>query len=99
MNYCERCHLAVDGEQCPVCGQSRLPAVRGEDYCFLAEKEDMWAQLLREILEDNGVHPIVHNAVDVVCVMRGGERSRQRIYVPYRHLELARDLMQVAFQE
>ena len=99
MNYCERCHVAVPEERCPVCGQSHLPAVRGDDYCFLVEKEDMWAQMLLEILEDNGVHPICHDAMDVVWVMRGGEKSRQRIYVPFRHWDLAQELMQEAFPE
>lgn len=99
MNYCERCHVAVQGEQCPVCGRSKVRPVQGDDYCFLVEKEDMWAQLLQEILEDNGVHPISHDSMDVVWVMRGGELSRQCIYVPFRHLELARELMQAAFPE
>lgn len=99
MNYCERCHVAVQSELCPVCGRSPLPAVRGDDYCFLVEKEEMWARMLVEILEDNGVHPVCKDTSDVVMVMRGGEKSRLGIYVPFRHLELAQELMQAAFPE
>ena len=99
MNYCERCHVAVENEQCPECGETPLRLVRGDDYCFLVEKEDMWARMLLEILEDNGVHPISHDATDVVWVMRGGEKSRQCIYVPFRHWQLAQELMQTAFPE
>lgn len=82
-----------------MCGKSQVRAVRGDDYCFLVEKEEMWAKMLQEILEDNGVHPISHDALDVVWVMRGGERNRCCIYVPFRHLELARELMQAAFPD
>lgn len=91
--------MAVDKEQCPVCGDSPLRPVRGDDYCFLVEKEDMWARVLLEILEDNGVHPVSHDAMDVVCLMRGGEKSRQCIYVPFCHWQLAQDLMLAAFPE
>lgn len=99
MNYCERCHVMTEEDGCPVCGTTQVRTVRGDDYCFLVEKEDMWAKMLVEILEDNGVHPVCQDALDVVMVIRGGAKSRQSIYVPYRHWELAQELMQAAFQE
>lgn len=99
MNYCETCHLAAEGEVCPVCGDDLLRPVRGEDYCFLAEKEEMWANLFQEVLQNNGIPAALLPVMGAGVSLKSGRMEEYRIFVPYGRLEEARDLFRLTFGE
>ena len=50
--YCPNCYLLVSGKKCPVCGSRNLREPVSEDYCFLVEKELIWAAALEDFLKD-----------------------------------------------
>lgn len=99
MNYCASCHLAVEGEVCPVCGDDLLRPIQGKDYCFLAEKEEMWAKMFQELLRNNHIPAALLPILGAGVWLKSGQAERYQIFVPYEWLERAGDLLQMAFGE
>ena len=97
MNYCESCHLAVEGEVCPVCGDDFLRPIHSKDYCFLVEKEEMWAKMLQELLQNNQIPAVLVPTLGAAVSLKSGRAELYQIFVPYAHLEQAADLLQMAF--
>lgn len=95
MNYCEACRYATKSTVCPICAAENLRPVRRTDFCFLTEKEEMWAKLIIEILEDNHI-PSAHLPVwGAALAMKGGRAERYQIFVPFEKLEEATDLLTI----
>ena len=68
-------------------------------YEFLAEKEEMWAKMLVEVLEDNHIPCITMPVYGVGLVIKTGKQECLRIYVPEQHLQVATDLYNMLFSE
>lgn len=97
MNYCDKCHLVVEKETCPHCGNIKLREVNSDDYCFVAEKEEMWAKMFMDILGDQGIPYANLPACGTAMTMKAGMIERQRIYVPYEALDQALQLLKESF--
>ncbi len=97
MKYCTHCRLPVDGNRCPRCGAERLGEIQPGDYCLLVEKEEMWTNLLRDILSDNCIPSLGLPVFGAGLTLRTGRPERLRLYVPYESLEQARALMEEVF--
>jgi hypothetical protein len=68
-------------------------------YEFLVEKEEMWAKMLVEVLEDNRIPCITMPVYGVGFVIKTGKQECLRIYVPTQHLQEATDLYNMLFSE
>ena len=66
-------------------------------YEFLVEKEEMWAKMLVEVLEDNRIPCITIPVYGVGLVIKTGKQECLRIYVPEQHLQVATDLYNMLF--
>ena len=99
MNYCEVCYLATEEAHCPLCGRRNLPPIRGRDFCCLTEREEIWAKLLLEIFQDNGIPAAQLPVLGAGVALKSGVARRCRIFVPYERLEEAGDLMRLALGE
>ena len=67
------------------------------EYVFLTEKEEMWARMLMEVLED---HSISCTAVPVYGAgfsIRTGMQERLKVYVPGNRLPQGEELLQALF--
>ena len=93
MNYCEKCHMLLEEATCPECGGKRLRPVQEDDYCLLAEKEDLWAGMLEELLTNEGISCVRVGMRGAALVVNCGASERYRMYVPYREMERAKDLL------
>lgn len=51
MNYCEKCYRVFENEKCPNCNTKHVRKVLENDYCYLVEKDTLWAEMLKEILD------------------------------------------------
>ena len=69
------------------------------DYEFLAEKEEMWAKMLVEVLEDNHIPCITMPVYGMGLVIKTGKRECLRIFVPAQRLQEATDLHNMLFSE
>ena len=69
------------------------------EYVLLLEKEEMWAKMLMQVLEDNHV-PCTTIAVNGAGFsIKTGIQDRLRIYVPSEKLPQAMDLVDALFSE
>ena len=68
-------------------------------YVLLTEKEAMWAQMLIEVLEDNGIPCESLPVLGTAFALRTGVQDCLRVYVPAEKLDPAEELLQVLFSE
>ena len=66
-------------------------------YELLVEKEAMWAKMLMEVLQDNGVPCASLPVFGAGFVLKTGVQERLQVYVPQECMEQARDLLDELF--
>ena len=96
--YCPNCNILVNASKCPVCGNRKIRKPNAPDYCFLVEKELIWADALKDILSQNAVPFTTQNALGAgLAAKMGPALERTRFYVPYSHYQTALELEQEFF--
>ncbi len=66
-------------------------------YMLLTEKEEMWARLLMEVLEDNDIPCAALPVYGAGFAMRTGMQERWNVLVPAENLTRAEELLQELF--
>lgn len=100
MYYCEHCHALSETQVCPYCGQSGLFAPRSDDYCYLTTRETCFAEMLEEVLRDQGIRFVsrpVRAAAHTIHMGSGGESHE--IFVRYGQYDAACALTDELFSE
>lgn len=91
--FCSNCNLIVHGTECPACGSRDIRALQPEDYCYLTEKETIWAGMLSDIFMQNDVPFITRNTLGAgLSAKLGSAMERTRFYIPYAYYAQARSL-------
>lgn len=91
--YCQNCNILVNHTQCPLCGSKQLREPDVGDYCYLAEKDSIWAGALSDVLTQNSVPFVTKNVLGAgLAAKMGPMLERTRFYVPYSHYETAQSL-------
>ena len=91
MNYCENCRLLTVEPRCPVCAAALRP-VRDTDYCSMGVFETPWLEMLREILENNGIEPVLAPRRWCAPKFYTG-RDGMEVFTAYRDLSAAQELL------
>ena len=99
MKYCDHCHCVVEESPCPYCGKHLLRDAENGDYCLLTEKEEIWAKLFMEVLENNHIPYTSLPILGAGVVIHAGKTERYQIYVPYDSLLSAKELYTETFPE
>ena len=68
-----------------------------EGYVLLVEKEEMWAQMLMQVLEDNGIPCAALPVYGVAFSLKTGMQERLRVFVPAEKMPQASHLLQELF--
>ena len=98
--YCERCCFAFEGDECPSCGGRKLRPARAEDLCFLAEKEQIWGEMLSDVLRQNNIPFLRKGTLGAAITLRTGPGlERYRFFVSYRDLKRAKGAVEQLFGE
>lgn len=93
MNYCPNCNVLLSGNRCTICGTREVRLPHGEDYCYLTEKETIWAKALGDILTENRIPFATKNTLGAgLAAKMGPAMERVSFYVPYAHYENAKIL-------
>ena len=93
MLYCEKCMLLTHGPRCVRCDGKKLREVRTGDFCFLDEQPLMWAQMLCDLLAQNGVECFLRSAPGAgMGTVLGSNLDRQRVVVQYEKLDAAKEI-------
>ena len=67
------------------------------DFVLLTRKESMWAQMLMQVLEDNGITAVGKPVCGVAFSMKTGTMDEIDIYVAADSLDSARELLDGLF--
>lgn len=70
-----------------------------DGYVFLIEKEEMWAQMLMEVLQDNHIPCASLPVFGAALAIKTGRQERWKIYVPSDCLIQATELVEVLFSD
>ena len=96
--YCENCYILFEGKRCPVCGRKSSRGPEPSDPCFLTEKEQIWSEVLSDVLEKNGIPHLCHNVYGAGIAMKMGPMFERVIfYVKYKDLDAAREIVTELF--
>jgi hypothetical protein len=66
-------------------------------YVLLEEKEEMWAQMLMDVLQDNQIPCTSLPVYGAGFAARTGMQERLKVFVPAQHLPQATELLQALF--
>lgn len=92
--YCEKCRALLDSQTCPNCGNKKLRQPMTDDLCFIAEKEQIWSGMLADVLEQYEIPFLTKNRLGAGMALKiGPHMERILFYVPYSHIQQAKDLV------
>lgn len=91
--YCPNCNVLLEGSRCAICGSREVRDPRPEDFCYLTEKELIWANALEDIFKDHSIPYVTKNTMGAgLTAKMGHAMERMRFYVPYSCYGEARQL-------
>lgn len=91
--YCPNCNVLVNGSRCPICSSKNIREPQPDDYCYLIEKDQIWAGALSDILTQNSIPFITKNVLGAgLAAKMGPALERTRFYVPHSHHESAKNI-------
>lgn len=97
---CPSCRLIVRGPRCPDCGSRWLEEPKDSDYCFLTERELLWAGMLEDCLKRNGIAYLTRNTMGAGLTSKiGAMMEMTRFYVPFGDFDRAKSLEEELFSE
>ena len=70
-----------------------------EGYVLLTQKDEMWAKMLMEVLQDNGIPCASLPVHGIGLVMRTMAQERLKVFVPADLLDRASGLTEALFSE
>ncbi len=69
------------------------------DFEFLVEKEEMWARMLMEVLEDNSIPCASFPVYGAAITMKSWQKEVLRVFVPAEKHQQATELLREFFSE
>lgn len=95
---CPNCRTLVQGDRCPACDNRWLDVPTAADYCYLTERESLWAGVLEDCLKKNGIPYLTRNALGAGLTAKLGTMMESvRFYVPYGDHARAKELEEALF--
>lgn len=93
MMYCEHCQKLFAGDVCPDC-QEKGREPEETDVCFLTERSHPWSDMLVDVLKQADIPCLRQGSLGAgMMMMAGAFLDMESLYVLYRHLEKAREIM------
>jgi len=91
--YCPACHVLVRNIRCPICGRRWLEPPLPEDYCYLVEKDSVWAGVLEDCLRQNAIPYLTQNTLGAGLTAKMGTMfEKTKFYVRYAFYRKAQEL-------
>ena len=97
MLYCKKCRRVFESDTCPTCGRSGRQSA-SDDICFLVEKEAVWAGMLTDVLQQEGLPFLKEGALGAGVTARAGFMMESyRFYVRCEDLSRAQEIVKELF--
>ena len=96
--FCPNCNSLSDEKRCPICGNRDMRMPTPDDYCFLAEQDQIWAGMLEDVLGQNEISFVTRNILGAgITAKIGPLMERIRFYVPFARHEEAEAIVSELF--
>lgn len=98
MLFCEKCNFATAESCCPSCGNKKLRAVNDGDFCFFADLDEFYFDMLERALNENNIDVagVPYYPYGVTYATAGRARGR-KIYIRYKDIEKAEKIYGILF--
>ncbi len=98
--YCAKCQKIIATRSCKDCGSYWVREVLPEDVCYLTEREQIWGEMLEDVLRQNGIPYIIRRTLGAGLSMSiGAMLECYRFYVPFGALEKAQEIVDELFPD
>ena len=98
MLYCPNCQTLYAEGRCPICGKARGRLPQEDDLCLLTEKKQIEADILEDVLRQNGVQCLKQSVSGVAIALYTGLYAETfRLLVPFPQWEAAQEIMNQFF--
>lgn len=98
--YCAKCQRIIATRSCMNCGSFWVREVMENDVCYLTEREQIWGEMLEDVLKKNGIPYIIRRTLGAGLSMSiGAMLECYRFYVPFAALEAAQEIVDELFPE
>ena len=98
MYYCEKCKQLCSIDYCDNCGNKEIRSAEDNDFCFIAENDEMYSKMLADILENNDIKCVMIPDGNGVRSAMGMTLGKYKIYVMYKHYSMAESIISAFFQ-
>ena len=92
MNYCEKCKIVEYNEYCSVCGRKNRE-VSDDDFCFLVKASESFGEMFEDVLRRESIPCAIVPCGTGVSSALALKLESCRIYVPFRFLQKAVELL------
>ena len=100
MYYCENCCAAAEESRCPVCKRRHLRPARWEDYCYLATRDKLWSEPLKDYLTHSGIPFVAQRCGGKSLSFYGiAGAEQEKLFVRWGDLAKARELLEALESE
>lgn len=100
MKYCPQCYHLTEDNICHYCHFKKIRDVHDDDKCFLIERQLIWAEMLKERLEQEHIpYQCVGNMGTGMALKAGPYLENFTFYVPYKYYPLAKTIIDEMFLE
>lgn len=98
VRYCPHCHLLVRDTRCPACGKKWLEEPKSDDYCYLIERDSLWAGVFEDCLRQNEIPYLTQNTMGAGLTAKIGSMFETvKFYVKYAYYVRAEELAEELF--
>ena len=88
------------GMICKNCGHKLLKPIKKDDYCFLTEKEMIYAEMLKEVLDNYHIPYICEPFMGVGLALKVSiMRESYQFFVPYQYYDESLKIVNEKFKE
>lgn len=100
MNYCPQCYHLTEKKICDYCQSKKIRPVKDDDKCFLTEKQLIWAEMIKERLEQEHIpYQCMGNMGTGMAYKVGPYLENFTFYVPYSYYSSAKLIVDEMFIE
>ncbi len=98
MNFCDKCNLLADSEQCKACGNKRLRAVDGNDFCYFTKLNSFDCEMFECALKNKEIEVVcVPFYIGGVTYATAGRAEGRKLYLRYKDFYMAEEIYKTIF--
>ena len=98
MLFCEKCNFITTENRCPLCNNKKLRTVDDADFCFFANLDEFYFNMLESTLNEKAIDVIgVPYYPRGVTYATAGRAQGRKVYIRYKDIERVKEIYETLF--